>query len=151
MKDVDFNQAHIPGIIRKNVALPEDSAARKGTPIFSGGLMYFPDAFAALARLSRIGNDKHNKGQPLHWSREKSNDHADCVARHLIDAGPDWTGTYVENGEEVLHAVAAFWRAGAMAQIAIERLRERKAAAGRQTPEAPVENGWKWVGTKKEG
>ena len=107
------------------MGLPTDSAARKATPVFRGFLMYFPDAIAAAARLSYLGNEKHNPGQDVHWSREKSSDQADCVARHLIDAGPDWTGVYVEHGEEVLHAVAAFWRAGAMAQIAIERARQK--------------------------
>ena len=104
--------------------LPDDSQRRKQTPIFRGFLMYFPDAIAAAARLSWLGNEKHNPGSEVHWSREKSSDQADCIARHLIDAGPDWTGTYTENGEEVLHAVAAFWRAGALAQLAIERARK---------------------------
>ena len=108
--------------------LPKDSAERKGVPLWSGFLNYFPDAIAAVARLSKIGNDKHNPGQPLHWSREKSNDHADCVARHLVDAGPDWTGSYLEGDEEVLHAVAAFWRSGAMAQLAIETIEKRRAS-----------------------
>ncbi len=106
------------------MSLPTDSAARKKAPIFRGFLMYFPDAIAAAARLSRLGNEKHNPGQDMHWSRERSSDQADCIMRHLIDAGPDWTGVYSEHGEEVLHAVAAFWRAGAMAQIAIERARK---------------------------
>jgi hypothetical protein len=107
------------------MSLPTDSKGRKDVPLFSGCMMYFPDALAELARLSRIGNDKHNPGQPLHWSRGKSGDHADCIARHLMDAGPEWTETFKENGEEVLHAVALFWRAGAMAQIAIEKLKAK--------------------------
>ena len=108
------------------MALPSDSAERKKTPIYRGFIVYFPDAIAAAARLSRIGNDKHNPGQEVHWSREKSTDQADCLLRHILDAGPDWTNAYTECGEEVLHAVAAFWRAGAMAQIAIERARKDK-------------------------
>jgi hypothetical protein len=65
--------------------LPTDSEERKRLPIFSGVLNYFPLAIAAVARVSRRGSEKHNPGQPLHWARGKSPDHADCIARHLID------------------------------------------------------------------
>lgn len=115
-----------PGIIRKKPALPTGSAARKAVPLWSGVFMYFPDALAAVAELSRAGNDKHNPGQPLHWSRGKSNDHADCVARHLIDIGPEWTD--VDEEDNILHAIKLAWRALAVAQIAIERRRERQPA-----------------------
>jgi hypothetical protein len=91
------------------------SAQRKATPIYSGVMAYFPLALAAIARLSKAGNDKHNPGQSLHWSRGKSNDHLDCVARHLIDAG----GIDEETGE--LHDVALAWRALANLQLAEER------------------------------
>jgi hypothetical protein len=108
------------------MTLPTDSLERKRTPIFRGFLAYFPDAIAAAARLSHLGNEKHNPGQEIHWSRGISDDQTDALLRHILDAGPDWTGSYTEQGEEVLHAVAAFWRAGAMAQIAIERARGDK-------------------------
>ena len=36
-------------------------------------------ALAEVARVSKAGNDQHNPGQPLHWARDKSADHADCV------------------------------------------------------------------------
>ena len=67
--------------------LPTDSAERKRVPLWSGLFRYFPDALVAVARLSWAGNEKHNKGQPLHWSRDKSNDHADCLLRHQMDCG----------------------------------------------------------------
>lgn len=124
MKDVGFDNINsIPGIIRKRTPADAkaESDARKATPIFSGVMMYFGDALAAVAELSRKGNDKHNPGQPLHWSREKSNDHADCVARHLIDIGPDWTA--IDHEDELLHAVKLAWRSLAVLQIAIERKR----------------------------
>jgi hypothetical protein len=102
--------------------LPQDSAARKAVPLARGCMFYFPDALAAVAELSQKGNDKHNPGQPLHWSREKSNDHADCIARHLIDAGKDGAAIDAEDG--VLHAVKVAWRALALAQLAIEAQRK---------------------------
>lgn len=106
------------------MALPKDSAARKDLPLARGVLYYWPDALAAVAELSRKGNDKHNPGQPMHWSRERSSDHADCVVRHVVDAGPEWTE--VDTDDEVLYAVKVAWRGLAMAQIAIERRRARK-------------------------
>ena len=101
--------------------LPTDSKGRKDVPLFSGCILYFPDTLIEMAKLSKKGNDKHNPGQPLHWSREKSNDHADCIARHLVDSGPDHTA--VDDEDNVLHAVKVAWRACALAQIAIEKRR----------------------------
>jgi len=67
------------------LTLPTDSVERKEIPLYSGVLKYAPAALAGMARISKQGNDKHNPGQPLHHARGKSNDHADCVVRHLVD------------------------------------------------------------------
>lgn len=96
--------------------LSTDSAERKNTPIFSGVLMYFPLAIAAVARHSKRGNDKHNSGQPLHWAREKSTDHADCISRHLVDV--DHYNAEIGEYEE---ACALAWRALAKLQLLEER------------------------------
>lgn len=96
---------------QREMILPSDSASRKDTPITTGFLDYFPLATAAVSRLSKKGNDKHNPGQPLHWARGKSQDHADCIPRHLIDRGaidPD-------SGES--HTVSLAWRAMAMLEL----------------------------------
>ncbi len=94
-------------------ALRGDSAARKGAPMAHGFLFTFPDAIAAVAQLAVKGNEKHNPGQPLHWSYEKSKDHADCIARHLPDFDElDETG--------MLHAVNVFMRAGMLLQTLLE-------------------------------
>lgn len=103
------------------MTLPTDSKARKGMPLFQGCMMYFPDALLAIAEHSRKANEKHNPGEPLHWSKDKSNDHADCAARHLVDIGPEWDAVDPEFGS--LHAVALAWRALALAQTVIERKR----------------------------
>ncbi len=71
--------------------LPEDSAARKTYPVFSGLVQYFPAALAAVAHHSYIGNAKHNPGQPLHHDRAKSSDEADALLRHLMEG--DYVGT----------------------------------------------------------
>lgn len=68
--------------------VPDESAsraARKATPVATGVLSYFPTALLEVAAVSKVGNDQHNPGEPLHWAREKSTDEADALARHLLD------------------------------------------------------------------
>jgi Domain of unknown function (DUF5664) len=96
------------------MSLPTDKAARKAVPIHSGVLRYFPDAIAAVAELSRIGNDQHNPGEPLHWAREKSTDELDALARHLLEAGTVDT-------DGVRHSTKVAWRALANLQKELER------------------------------
>lgn len=95
------------------MSLPTDDAARKGIPIYSGVLMYFPDAVAAVAELSRIGNDQHNPGEPMHWARGKSTNQLDTLTRHLMEAGKIDT-------DGVRHSTKAAWRALANLQLEIE-------------------------------
>jgi hypothetical protein len=94
--------------------LPTESAARKTLPLATGVLDYFPAALAAVAGLSRAGNDKHNPGQPLHWSRGKSSDHADCIMRHLTDRGT------IDPEDGIRHSVKTAWRALALLQEELE-------------------------------
>ena len=95
------------------MSLPKDAPSRKGVPITSGVLDYFPDALAEVARVSKAGNDQHNPGQPLHWSRGKSTDHADCIGRHLMERG-----TVDEDGQR--HTAKLAWRALALLQEELE-------------------------------
>src|SRR5208282_4895769 len=111
--------------------LPTDSDERKNVPMATGALDYFPATWAAIAQLSKVGNDKHNPGQPLHWSRGKSGDHADCIMRHLAERG-----TLDTDG--VPHSVKVAWRACALAQ---EELEARGAPLSRASrlPDEPAE------------
>ena len=93
--------------------LPTDAEERKGIPLATGVLDYFPAALAEVARLSKTGNDQHNPGEPLHWSRGKSNDHADTLLRHLVDRG-----TVDKDG--VRHSAKVAWRALALLQVELE-------------------------------
>jgi dATP/dGTP diphosphohydrolase len=93
--------------------LPTDAATRKNAPIARGVLDYFPRAVAAVAELSRIGNEQHNPGQPMHWAKDKSTDHADCIVRHLIERGTIDT-------DGVRHATKVAWRALALLEIELE-------------------------------
>ncbi|MGE0278361.1 MAG: dATP/dGTP diphosphohydrolase domain-containing protein [Nitrospiraceae bacterium] len=93
--------------------LPTDSKARKDIPMARGALDYFPAAWAAVAELSRIGNEKHNPGEGLHWARGKSSDHADCILRHLAERG-----TLDDDG--ISHTTKVAWRALALLQEELE-------------------------------
>ena len=97
--------------------LPTEAQARKDVPIFSGVLRYFPDALAAVAELSRIGNEQHNPGKPLHWDRSKSGDELDALTRHLMEAGTIDT-------DGVRHSAKVAWRALANLQKEIEASEE---------------------------
>lgn len=87
--------------------LPTDSKLRKEMPIFSGVLNYFPRTAAYVARISVLGNEKHNPGEPLHWAEGKSMDHPDCIVRHVIEANE------FDPDDGALHAGKLAWRAWA--------------------------------------
>lgn len=102
--------------------LPTDAKARKAVPIATGCIDYFPDALAAVAELSRIGNDQHNPGKPLHWDRSKSGDEADALMRHFVERG-------TIDSDGVRHSAKVAWRALALLQKEIEATRQPKSAA----------------------
>jgi hypothetical protein len=93
--------------------LPTDAQARKNMPVCRGVLWYFPDAIAAVAEVSRIGNEQHNPGEELHWARGKSMDQEDAIARHLIEAGEI-------DSDGVRHSAKLAWRALALLQLELE-------------------------------
>ena len=96
------------------------SEDRKNRPMARGLLDYFPDALAEVAYVSMVGNEKHNPGQDLHWSKGISDDHADCVIRHLVDRGKWDVVTIRDKTYRVRHSAYAAWRALANLQIEIE-------------------------------
>jgi len=87
---------------------------RKATPIFTGVLMYFPDAIKAVAQCSMAGNNQHHADKPLHWDRSKSGDELDALSRHLMDAG-----TFDDDG--IRHSAKVAWRALANLQKELEK------------------------------
>ena len=97
----------------KMPTLPTDPQNRKEMPVARGLLDYFPDAVAAVANVSFVGNQQHNPGEPMHWAKDKSTDHADCIVRHLIERG-----TLDTDG--LRHSAKLAWRALALLQIEIE-------------------------------
>ena len=122
--------------------LPTSSADRKDVPLATGVLDYFPAALAQVAKLSKIGNDKHNPGEELHHARGKSMDHADCILRHLAERGS-------VDVDGFLHEVKVAWRALALLQEVMEERGAPLARAARvpedetPTPQLELPNlGW---------
>jgi hypothetical protein len=90
-----------------------EAERRKGQPVWTGVLNYFPDAIRCVAELSRVANEQHSPGEPVHWAKGKSTDHADSLARHLLDIGGLDT-----DGQR--HTAKVAWRALALLQEEVE-------------------------------
>jgi hypothetical protein len=95
---------------------PDGDKQRKSIPIFDGCVMYFPNALAAVAEVSRQGNEQHNPGEPLHWARGKSMDQFNTALRHLIDHKSG--ERFGADGKR--HLAQAAWRVLAALQLDLE-------------------------------
>ena len=109
----DLVTQHSTNAPSRNTTLPASAELRKAVPIASGFLDYFPDAVAAVAKLSYIGNEQHNPGKHLFWDRSKSKDEGDAMMRHFL-----MRGTLDSDG--VPHSVKVAWRAMAHLQKEVE-------------------------------
>jgi hypothetical protein len=96
------------------MGLPTDAAERKGAPITTGVLDYFPRALMEVARVSLAGNKQHLPGEPLHWDRAKSTDEADALVRHLMERG-------TRDTDGMLHSAKVAWRALALLERELEQ------------------------------
>lgn len=92
---------------------PTDAQERRGCPVFSGLLNYFPHACVAVAKWSMIANEQHNTGEEMHWAKEKSVGTGDQLVRHLMEA-------MQEDTEEAWCAMA--WRALELLERRLESL-----------------------------
>jgi hypothetical protein len=97
----------------KLLSMPTEAKERKKIPLWSGLFKYFPDALIEVAKLSYIGNEQHNLGEPLHWAREKSRDQEDTLLRHLMQSGEI-------DVDSVRHSTKLVWRALAILQLELE-------------------------------
>ena len=96
-----------------NTNIPTEATERKKFPLATGFIDYFPLAIIAVSELSRIGNEQHNPGAPLHWDRSKSGDESDALMRHFIERGTVDT-------DGVRHSTKVAWRALALLQKELE-------------------------------
>ena len=95
------------------MSIPTDAQTRKNHPVATGVIDYFPLALFTIAEVSKVGNDQHNPGQPLHWNRSKSTDESDALMRHFLERG-----TLDTDG--IRHTAKMAWRALAMLQKELE-------------------------------
>lgn len=140
--------------------LPTDSAERKNYPLADGPLSYFPAAIAGVAHVCKLGNDKHNPGEPLHHARGKSGDHANCIMRHLMDVNdlraaierhPMPYGVGDTRPAALLREVNQLaWRALALAQELHETYGDAPLAPGARLPEAPAPTKPSWARCTEE-
>ncbi len=105
--------------LREGMKTPPVTEAekRKAQPVATGVLGYFPDALLAVAEVSRIGNEQHNPGEPLHWARSKSTDQLDAAVRHIIDK----LKGEPQDSDGGRHLAKAAWRILAELQLEIEK------------------------------
>jgi len=97
----------------EQTVFPTGAADRKKYPVGTGVLDYFSSALAEVSRVSFVGNEQHNPGQPLHWARGKSTDQADTMIRHFMERGKiDIDG--------MRHSAKMAWRALALLQEELE-------------------------------
>lgn len=106
------------GAPTRATTIPEGAIERKDYPVTSGVLDYFPDALIAISKVSKLGNDQHNPGQPLFWNRSKSGDESDAFMRHFMQRG-----TIDIDG--VRHSAKAAWRILALLQKEIEDAQDK--------------------------
>lgn len=99
--------------------LTADKAARKEMPIARGVVDYFPRALAEVSHVSFIANEQHNPGEPMHWAKGKSADHADCIVRHLIERG-------TVDDDKLRHSAKLAWRALALLEEELEAAAKAK-------------------------
>lgn len=106
-------EGHVVDEKETKSALPSAADERNKIPMADGCFDYFPAALAEVAKVSRVGNDQHNPGQPMHWDRSKSKDHANKILRHMVDRG-----TFDSDGTR--HSAKVAWRALAQLQEELE-------------------------------
>lgn len=98
------------------LSLPTVDSERKKLPLWTGVVLYFPDALLAISEVSRMGNEQHSPGEPLHWAREKSTDQMNTAARHMLDHSKG----VVKDTDGGRHLAKAAWRILAELQLSIE-------------------------------
>jgi len=92
-----------------------NAAERKTYPVYTGVIKYFPRALRAVSHVSYIGSQQHNPGKPAFWDRGVSEDHEDCLVRHLIDDIIDPADT-----DGLGHLAKVAWRALAALELRLE-------------------------------
>lgn len=123
--DNDLEYFYMEGdekLTKSDVVAAVQHSRRKARPVYSGFVAYFPDAMLKVSELSLIANEQHHPGTPLHWDKTKSQDHNDCIIRHMID---DVKGRKTDS-DDVWHKTKVAWRAMAELQEECDRVSATK-------------------------
>jgi hypothetical protein len=107
LKDWEKEVQHARGN-KANLLDGMSSEERKAYPLGEGCLNYFRDALLRISKLSYDATQQHHPGTKVHWARNKSSDHLNCILRHLAHA----------DDEE--HLTSAAWRSLALLQEYLE-------------------------------
>lgn len=96
------------------------------SPIFRGGLSYFPLAIGAVAEVSAFGASKYA------WNGWRGvddgyNRYSDAMVRHLAYEG---SGEVLDPDSGLLHAAHAAWNALARLELLIEERKREKNSVG---------------------
>ena len=89
---------------------------RKEFPMYRGLRKYFPDALFEVSNVSFRATQQHHPNKEMHWNKEVSNDHLDCLERHLNDHAKGIK--FDEDGSR--HLAKVVWRALGALQIELE-------------------------------
>lgn len=98
------------------------------SPIYRGGLSYFPRAISAVSAVSAFGASKYA------WDGWRSvsdgyNRYSDALVRHL---GYEAEGEDLDNDSGLLHAAHAAWNALARLELLLSKTEEVKARVERE-------------------
>ena len=96
---------------------PTEALERKKIILYSGVLKYFPCALKEVAKVSFQGSNQLHPGQPVHWDKSKSSDHADALMRHLVD----YAGGIERDTDGQLHLGKICWRSLALLEQELEK------------------------------
>ena len=97
--------------------VPTEALERKKIILYSGVLKYFHSALKEVAKESFQGRTQHPPGEPIHWDKSKSSDHADALMRHLVD----YASGIERDTDGQLHLGKICWRSLALLEQELEK------------------------------
>jgi hypothetical protein len=107
-------------ISKQKELFPRSSEERKQYPIAEGVMEYFPLTIIALSKVSYLGSQKHNPGQPTHLDRSKSTDDASAMFRHYFERGTK------DPEDDQPNCVKMAWRSMLICEKELEEVRDGK-------------------------
>jgi len=102
--------------VREEIVLDGIDLRRKGQPVYTGVLKYFPDAIKYIGHVSLVGGKQYGQDETnIFWDRDNTSVNEDALVRHLIDHSKNPKDT-----DGVYHLGKVAWRALAALQEMLE-------------------------------